>query len=152
MTTRGAYPGLCAPGVPKSVGARIRKIRAAWGWTQGRLAERLNTDQQIISSWERDKAQPTRASLALLAEFFGMTVEALATGEGFRLPDPPPSQDSPISPLSRALPVVKAGYIIAVPLGGGEPQDLTLPEARSLLGKVVKGGGRAWLVFDGPGE
>jgi transcriptional regulator with XRE-family HTH domain len=112
------------------------------------LAERLNTDQQIISSWERDKAVPSRASLALLAEFFGMDVEALAQGKGFTIPDLPTSQDQPGSPLSRLLPKSRPGDLVAIPLSGGEPKVVTLGEAKALLVKVTKDARRAWIVFD----
>jgi transcriptional regulator with XRE-family HTH domain len=112
------------------------------------LAERLRTDQQIVSNWERDVAVPSRASLALLAEFFGIDVEALAQGKGFTIPDLPAPQDQPGSPLVRLLPKSRPGDLVTVSLSGGEPQVLTLSEAKALLVKAVKDTRRAWIVID----
>jgi hypothetical protein len=39
MTRRGAYGMKTALTSPKTFGERLRRIRLAWGWSQGRLAE-----------------------------------------------------------------------------------------------------------------
>lgn len=148
MTPRGAYSGLSPSGVPKTIGARIRKIRTTWGWTQGELAGRLNTDQQIISAWERDVAQPSRANIALLAEFFGLPIEALSNGEGFEVPEFDPPAAIGQGEQRCMLPNAEAGAMIAFPLGGGDRQTLSLKDAKKLLDLVHKKNGRAWIVFD----
>ena len=148
MTKRGAYLGLCPKAQPNTLGARIRRIRIAWGWTQGQLAERLGTDQQIVSSWERGKSQLPRAFMALLAEFLGISVEALATGVGFTIPDLPQGPGG--SALRVSLPPVEPGTLVAMRVLGGAPQELTLSEARAMLGRTMKQKGKVWIVVEAP--
>ena len=95
MISRGAYGKSNAATIPPTLGGRIRTIRIAWGWTQGELAERLLTDQQHVSMWERNRAKPSRTVLALLAQFLGLDVDALLTGKGFAIPDVPEPLSSP---------------------------------------------------------
>lgn len=152
MTSRGAYAGLCPEARPKTLGARIRAIRVAWKWTQEELAKRLNTEQQQISLYERDKAHPSKATQALLAEFFGIPMAALVEGKGFTIPDlPMPQMPKRSRPGLRVhLPEIDAGTFAAVRVGEFEAQPLSLSECRKLLAKIEKSGGRAWIVSDGP--
>ena len=74
-----------------TLGARIRSVRRAWGWTQGDLASALGTDQQVVSYWERDKSHPSRGFLKLLADLFRIPDSVLLHGKGFTVPHAPAS-------------------------------------------------------------
>ena len=147
MSSRGAHQSRATSGVPATLGGRLRQIRKAWGWTQGQLADRLNTDQQIISAWERDKAQPSRSGIALLAEFFGLSTEALVTGKGFTVPDLPPNPNDHAHPILRHLPQGVSGKVVTIPLGEGATQALSVTEAKRLLDQLSRKGARLWLVI-----
>lgn len=74
-----------------TLGSRIRSVRRAWGWTQGDLARALGTDQQVVSYWERDKSQPSRGFLKLLADLFRTPEAVLMHGRSFTVPQAPAS-------------------------------------------------------------
>ena len=151
MTSRGAYRGPSASGtLPGTLGKRIRRIRVAWRWTQGQLAERLNVDQQMVSLWERDKTQPSRSGMALLATLFGLEIETLMTGIGFTVPDMPP--DSTVdgqNPLHRCLPQGIPGHVVVVLREGGACTQMTVQEAKRLLDQKSQKGACVWVVLDG---
>jgi len=147
MTSRGAYKGgLSAKVAPESFGARLRRIRVAWGLTQGQFGERLNTDQQMISLWERGKTQPSRTGATLLASYLGLSVEALMTGEGFTVPDMPTPTDS--DSIACYLPNLSPGVMVAVDLGTGQATPMDLGELKDLLDHHRKRGSRAWVVVE----
>lgn len=151
MTSRGAYRNTPPASLPKTMGGRIRRIRVAWGWTQGQLAEQLNTDQQIISSWERDLAKPSRSSTALLARFFGIPALALETGTGFSVPDLPRTLHAGSgSDLPCSLPWIEGGQAASVPLHQGSARVLLRDEASELVRKLMGSGHRVWIVHDNP--
>lgn len=145
---RGAYKGqVPARAVPDSFGARLRRIRVAWGLTQGELAERLNTDQQMISLWERGKTQPSRTGAMLLASYLGLSVEAMLSGEGFTVPDMPALEAPDF--LERYLPSLEAGSMAVVSLESGENRPASLRELKHLLDQEHKRGARIWVVVEG---
>ena len=41
-----------------SIGSNIRMYREAKGWSQEKLAEKLDVTFQAVSSWERDEYKP----------------------------------------------------------------------------------------------
>ncbi len=127
-------------GIASTLGARIRMVRKAWGWTQDDLAQALGNDRQIISYWELDKAKPTRSAMQLLAQTFHLPVEVLATGEGFSIPDLP---DGKLDPLRRAikdLQPIERGHIQAVDLNCDSITAMTIHEAKAFIDRSNKAG------------
>lgn len=148
MTPRGAYAGwLRSQRNPKTLGARVQAIRVAWGWTQEDLAKRLNTDRRQISLYERDKTQPSKATQALLAGFFGIPLEALVEGKDFTIPELPQS-GAGVEAAKVSLPQLEGGHLVGIGLPDLDKGGLTLAQGKRLLEEVVKGGGRAWIVYE----
>jgi transcriptional regulator with XRE-family HTH domain len=139
---------------PKNFGERLRRIRLAWGWSQGRLAETLGSNQRLVSHWERDIAKPSGAALTAIASLVGMTSEALLTGKGFSIPDMPALREgvaketvAQFSALSRLMPKPEKGRIAVVDLNAFESKPITLDEALKTL-KGMKGTNtEVWLVI-----
>lgn len=150
MTGRGAYKSRSAKGGPKTFGARIRAIRMAWKWSQGQLAERLNTDQQQISLYERDKALPSKPMQALLAQFFGVSLEALVSGEGFSLPDIPKGEGGGdrTAGLQVQFPGLEEADLTLVTFPSMESQGLTYAQGRKILKEAEKTKTKLWLVVE----
>lgn len=90
MPSRGPYQSTPSGKLPGSLGERIKAVRMAWHWTQVELGLALNTDQTTVSSWERERVQPSGPTLAALAGLFKTTPDALETGKRFNIPDSPP--------------------------------------------------------------
>ena len=137
---------------PHTLGGRIRAVRKAWGWTQEDLAKALGNDRQIISYWERDQAKPTRSAMQLLAQVFGLKVEALSDGEGFTIHAPLDSSGTtnPLEAIRLALrdlhKEIAPGSIQVVNLTGGLMEALTLRETKALLDQAHKKGLTVLLV------
>lgn len=66
---------------PKIIGALIAKLRRRCGFTQAKLAERLNISDKTVSRWENGLGYPEVTQFPALAEIFGVTVDYLMTGE-----------------------------------------------------------------------
>ena len=49
------------------IGTRIVAARKLKGWTQTQLAEAVNVAQTTVSSWERDRTEPSRADVVRIA-------------------------------------------------------------------------------------
>lgn len=60
-----------------SLGKAIRENRKRLGLTQEGLADRLKVERPTISTWERDKNQPTKDNLIALATVFEITLDEL---------------------------------------------------------------------------
>lgn len=63
------------------LGNRIRQYRAARGWNQDELAEKMYVSRQTISNWENDKSYPDLQSLLLLGSLFGISLDQLVKGD-----------------------------------------------------------------------
>src|SRR3954470_17599285 len=62
------WPG--RPPEPNSLGQRIASLRAARGWTQQQLADRLGVSRVAISHVETEINSPGERTVALLAGLF----------------------------------------------------------------------------------
>lgn len=62
------------------IGANIRFYREKLGITQRALADNVLVSFQAISAWERGLSVPDLENVVRLAEYFGVTVDALLTG------------------------------------------------------------------------
>ena len=62
---------------------RLKELRKESGVSQCFLAEHVGVTQQCISSWEKDKIEPTLSNLVLLAEVFNVSIDYLAGRKDF---------------------------------------------------------------------
>jgi transcriptional regulator with XRE-family HTH domain len=61
---------------------RIAQKRKLKGFTQEQLAEKLGkSSKQVISNWEKGRAEPSLADLRLLADVLGTTTSYLLEGD-----------------------------------------------------------------------
>lgn len=64
---------------------RLRDLRAARGWSQGDLAERLAVSRQTVNAIETEKYDPSLPLAFRIARQFSMSIEAIFDdGEGKR--------------------------------------------------------------------
>ena len=145
MVSRGPYDSKSGAELdPKTLGERIKKLRWHRGWTQEDLSRAVNTEQAIISNWERDKVRPSGAALAALAQVFQLTPAALESGEGFQLQSPPrPGK----APLELELPEPGEAAVMLLDLKKGTPQAADFQEALGALLKATQAGRSVWVVF-----
>jgi transcriptional regulator with XRE-family HTH domain len=136
----------------KTLGERIKAVRAAWGWSQEEMAETLRVDQASISFWERDKIKPSGSAMVALSALFRTSLDSLELGAGFVLPDPP--SRPPLAktdrefPRSVSLPICDSDPIVVVDLMDGTSKGKQLSEAMMVLVESVKAGRRVWVVME----
>ncbi len=82
----------------ETLGARIGRLRAAHGFTQQDLAERIAVSRVAISHFEMDLAIPSERTVALLAGVFKLDPTALVMGTYY-----PPGK-------AERLPLIAARY------------------------------------------
>lgn len=74
-----------------SLGTNISRLRAEHHLSQGDLAEMLEVSRQSVSKWETDSSVPDLDKLVKLGQIFGVTLDALVTGEAPQTkPESPP--------------------------------------------------------------
>ena len=61
------------------IAKNIQKLRQEKGMTQVELAEKINYSDKTISKWENGDALPDIETLFLIAEFYGLTIDALCS-------------------------------------------------------------------------
>lgn len=131
---------------------RIKRLRVHLKWTQEAMGEALGVPQQAVSAWERGIAKPTKPVLRQLTHLFGISVEALLKGKGFKLPDLPlrwavgvderdPNRQVP-------LPAPVPGEIWEVSLSTDARQSIPLEDAVALLRRAAKDGQAVWVVVE----
>ena len=64
--------------VKMSIGANIKELREERKLTQNQVADALGITFQAVSAWERDEYKPDTDKLVKLAEYFGVSVSAIA--------------------------------------------------------------------------
>jgi putative transcriptional regulator len=57
-------------------------LRAARGWSQGDLADRLEVSRQTVNSLERGKYDPSLPLAFRIAQLFGKRIEEVFTPDG----------------------------------------------------------------------
>ena len=66
----------------KSIIARnIARLRAAAGWTQLDLAQKLHYSDKAVSKWERAESVPEIGTLISIAELFEVPLDSLVRAE-----------------------------------------------------------------------
>ena len=63
------------------LGKTIQKLRKQKGLTQAGLASEIHVTPGAISQWETGRTSPGVQQMFILANFFGITVEELSSGE-----------------------------------------------------------------------
>lgn len=56
---------------------RLRVLRVERGWTQARLAERLQVSRQTVHAIETGKHEPNLALAFRISALFGLAIEAI---------------------------------------------------------------------------
>lgn len=92
-----------------TLGERIAYYRGKLGLSQGDLAERLGVSRQAVSKWETDAGLPDLERLVALSRLYGITIDALVTGE---------EQEKPKEEAAEAIPSAEAPP--AKPAAGGQ--------------------------------
>lgn len=59
------------------INKRIKQLRKERGMTQAELGNKLGVIKQTISSWETGVSNPNNETLAIMAKFFGVSVDYL---------------------------------------------------------------------------
>ncbi len=152
MAIRGPYDCQSAAGTPRTLGERIKMLRVQRGLTQVELGEALNSDQATVSLWERDRAKPSGPALGGVAAYFGVTTQALETGEGLEVPEPthlvrPQRQREP-KPGPMGLADPGPGAALAMDVRTQVEKRLEPMEAMGFLMKALKEGRTVWMVVD----
>ena len=65
----------------KRLGARIRRLRDAKGWSQEELADKARVDRSYMSGIERGVRNVSVLSLAKVAKALGASLESLFRGD-----------------------------------------------------------------------
>ena len=115
-------------------------LRRRAGYTQEGLAEALNVSRQAVSKWESGQTLPEAATLLLLADLLGCTLDQLMREELEPEALPPPSQEEQTWALFAAYDRHMDRYSILVAVG-----TLLIVAGAGLLlsfyGMGVSGGG-----------
>ena len=62
---------------------RIKALREARGWTQAKLARKMNMTRNGINSWEQGLSMPSPPSLVDLARLFSVSTDYLLGVENY---------------------------------------------------------------------
>lgn len=60
-----------------SINQTIKNLRSSRGWTQAELAEKLNTTQKTIATYETSTRLPSLEKLIQIAQVFGVSTDAI---------------------------------------------------------------------------
>lgn len=63
------------------VGKTIKELRTDAGMSQDEFAGKVFVSRQTISNWENGKFYPDVQSLAIIADFFGTSIDDLVKGD-----------------------------------------------------------------------
>ena len=146
---RGGYGK--APAHPDTLGKRIKRIRLAWKWSQVQLAEAIHTNQKTLSRWELDKQEPGEPALGALSSLFGLTIQALRSGKGFKVPAPPRQLGHLLVAEAYAmdlvrLPSVGVEGLLLVHREDESAQPITARKASEAIRKALEEGRPVWVV------
>lgn len=60
------------------MGEKIKELREAKGWSQGKLTELIGiSDKNLVSCWETGKCEPRAYNCLILAEVFNISLDEL---------------------------------------------------------------------------
>jgi transcriptional regulator with XRE-family HTH domain len=64
-----------------NIGEKLKQARMDANMTQEALAEMLSVSRQTISNWENGRSYPDIASIIVLSDVYGMTLDSLLKGD-----------------------------------------------------------------------
>ena len=79
--------------LPMSIGENIRQKREAVGMSQKTLAEAIESGENTVAGWEKDKNAPPGDKVVMMARLFGCSTDEILLEK----------QDRDVSPEMRAL-------------------------------------------------
>jgi transcriptional regulator with XRE-family HTH domain len=138
------------PAEPRNLAERLRWLRKERGLTQVEASTALGCDQAMVSSWEVGRTRPSAVTLGALARYYGVSLLALDTGEGFleeaaRLQTP--AVGGSTEAFQVALQPASAGALMLVDANAGTQDRTDAAEAMAKLLKALKKGRQAWIVI-----
>ena len=90
--------------ISMTVGDKIKRLRRERGWSQGELGEKVGMPAQNISRYEKNKATPREATLAIFAEAFELPLSEFTS---LAAPLDVPNLDPEIVELMRLIPTLE---------------------------------------------
>lgn len=84
---------LNAAELPMSIGENIKQKREAAGMSQKTLAEAIDSGENTVAGWEKDKNAPPGDKVVMMARLFGCSTDEILLEK----------QDRDVSPEMRAL-------------------------------------------------
>ena len=67
--------------IKNTIAKNISQLRAAMGWTQLDLAQKLHYSDKAVSKWERAESIPELSTLISIADIFGVPLDSLVRAE-----------------------------------------------------------------------
>lgn len=124
----------------KGIGYRIKKERVARKLTQKELAQIAEVTDRAVSKWERGEAAPDLAIIALLSEYFNVSIDYLVLGKERAVPKTYGNSFTPIMEKDKyginrlqglLIPKDKEGYLAAL-------QTMAKTTGGYVLGRVIE--------------
>lgn len=63
------------------IGKKLKDARISSGFTQEKIAEKINVSRQTISNWETEKSYPDIISVIKLSELYSISLDDLLKGD-----------------------------------------------------------------------
>ena len=127
-----------APEAAPALGARLRALRAARGWSLAEVAEKSGLSVSFLSAVERGQSRISVGNLFKLADAYGTTVPGLS-------PDYRPDRRSVLHPRDRPRYVAGGGLVVIEDL-------ISRPGALEAQRIEVRPGGGSEEAYAHPGE
>jgi len=152
-TGRGSYGK--KPQDPSTLGQRIRAVRLSWGWTLEELGAAVHYSRNAVWHWEKGIQTPGDPALGVVADLFGLTKEALITGVGFRVTDPPRQMGSLLLAENYAadlvvLPQNDGGHLICIDKATDTHEQLSLTRLTQTIRAARANHRPVWVVLGPP--
>ena len=150
---RGCYGKI--PESIASVGDRVRAVRVSWRWTLKQLGAAIHYTDRAVSNWEQGTQRPGDPALGVVADLFGLTKEALQTGVGFRIPEPPRQMGGLLVADNYAtdmvvLPIHGPGEIALVNKETGTYETVSLTRMAQVAREAREEERPVWIVIGKP--
>lgn len=71
---------------PEAIGARIKRVREAWEYSQADLGEICEVGKNTVSHWEHGRQRPTIPQMHRLTTATGLTLDWIYLGREGGLP------------------------------------------------------------------
>ena len=105
-----------------NIGNNISALRKKKGITQEELANELGVSAQAVSKWENNSSCPDVSLLTEIADYFGVSVDALLRAEGENIIDETENKDVKVKPSDD-----KKNIVIRVTQQNGKENIIKVP-------------------------